>query len=535
MLTQEIEIASGRIRGARRDEAGVLAFKGIPYAAPPVGRLRWRAPEPPVSWAGLRDATAFGAGSFAAPMPAGEIFRPAESEDCLTLNVWTAARDAGERRPVMVWIHGGGFQFGSSAMAGNDGTHFAADGAVLVSINYRLGVFGFLAHPELDREGEPSGNFALQDMIAALRWVKENIAQFGGDPDCVTIFGESAGAHAIGLLMASPLAHGLFHRAIGQSGAWWDSEHGPLASAEEARARGLALMRKLGAADIEDMRAMPASRVNVAGAWNFLTDPGVTAFSPSVDGYVLPDVPGRIFAQGKQTPVPLLAGWNRDEHAYFTSRGLPTTGRRFRAAAARQFGAARMADFDTVYPSRDRREARRSADMLIGDLVISQQIWSWGGAHRARGAPAFLYEFRYASAFSPRPIHTADIPFVFGNLTENAFRAKDAAPEAGDRAFSRLMRLYWINFARAGDPNGEGLPHWPLYEGAGSNVMHLSRNSAAAPETVAARFAFIESFREEGVLPADWRAVEARMSSSVARLVAGLVRLAARCRRLPGR
>ncbi|HUD50221.1 carboxylesterase family protein, partial [Parvibaculum sp.] len=354
-------------------------------------------------------------------------------------------------------------------------------------------------------------------------------------PDCVTIFGESAGAHAIGLLMASPLAHGLFHRAIGQSGAWWDSEHGPLASAEEASARGLALMRKLGAADIEDMRAMPASRVNVAGAWNFLTDPGVTAFSPSVDGYVLPDVPGRIFAQGKQTPVPLLAGWNRDEHAYFTSRGLPTTGPRFRAAAARQFGAARMADFDTVYPSRDRREARRSADMLIGDLVISQQIWSWGGAHRAKGAPAYLYEFHYASAFSPRPVHTADIPFVFGNLTENAFRAKGAAPEAGDRAFSRLMRLYWINFSRAGDPNGEGLPRWPLYEGAGSNVMHLSRNSAAAPETVAARFAFIESFRKEGVLPADWRAVKARMSPGVARLVAGLVRLAARCRRLPGR
>jgi carboxylesterase type B len=225
-IEPQVQVEAGIVRGVPRDEHGVLAFKGIPHAAPPIGDLRWRAPQPPQAWVGVRDATQFGARCWSAwqddPTP-----WPPQSEDCLSLNIWTAAQHADERRPVMVWIHGGGFEFGTSADPSTDGARLAQRGVVLVSCNYRVGVLGFLAHPELDREG-PSGNYGLQDPLAALRWVQANIARFGEDPDNITVFGESAGAHALGILMASPLAKGLLHKAIGESGAFWDSMHGSL-------------------------------------------------------------------------------------------------------------------------------------------------------------------------------------------------------------------------------------------------------------------------------------------------------------------
>jgi para-nitrobenzyl esterase len=236
-LGRLVRTQAGQVRGLQRDAGGVLAFKGIPYAAPPVGPLRWRPPQPPAPWTGVRDALTFGAGCLSS---LANDHRPGpRAEDCLTLNVWTAAREADEKRPVMVWLHGGGFQFGSSANPATDGRLLAAKGVVVVSFNYRLGIFGFLAHPDLDAEA-PSGNCGLKDQLAALRWVQANIAAFGGDPGNVTLFGESAGAMAVGILMASPLAHGLFHKAIGESGAFWDGRHGPLQSFEEAaRAAGL--------------------------------------------------------------------------------------------------------------------------------------------------------------------------------------------------------------------------------------------------------------------------------------------------------
>ncbi len=235
-LGSDVQLDSGVVRGLPRDERGVLAFKGIPYAAAPVGDLRWRAPQPVPAWSGVRDATRYGYRALSA-LTGDQVPGPPHNEDCLTLNLWTAARGSDERRPVMVWIHGGGFQFGSSASPVTDGTGLAALGAVVVSFNYRLGVLGFLGHPELDREG-PSGNYGLQDQIAVLRWVQTNTAAFGGDPGNVTVFGESAGAHAIGILLASPLTKGLIHKAIGQSGAFWDSSNGPLSTFDETRARG---------------------------------------------------------------------------------------------------------------------------------------------------------------------------------------------------------------------------------------------------------------------------------------------------------
>ena len=292
---RQVHTQAGHARGDRRDANGVLAFKGIPYAAPPVGALRWRAPRPPAPWNGVRDASIFGPGCLSAlendPRPGPR------AEDCLTLNVWTAAKRADEKRPVMVWIHGGGFQFGSSANPATDGGALAARGVVVVSFNYRLGVLGFLAHPELDAEA-PSGNYGLLDQLAALRWVKANIAGFGGDPDNVTLFGESAGAMAVGIVMASPLAHGLFHKAIGESGAFWDGKYGPLQGFEEARTRGLAFARQQGDASIAALRAMPAEQLNAAAPWSFKTSPVTTAFSPSIDHYVAPDAPALRFLRG---------------------------------------------------------------------------------------------------------------------------------------------------------------------------------------------------------------------------------------------
>tara|TARA_R110000868_G_scaffold159618_4_gene388589 strand:- start:3550 stop:5178 length:1629 start_codon:yes stop_codon:yes gene_type:complete len=535
MLDHDVTVASGSVRGLPRDAQGVLSFKGIPYAAPPVGSLRWAAPQPVAPWVGTFEATRYGAGSHGTPMPAGHIFRPYEDEDCLNLNVWTAACEPHEKRPVMVWIHGGGFQFGSSMLPNTDGAALAALGAVVVSINYRLAVFGFLAHPDLDKEGVASGNYGLQDMIAALRWVRDNIDRFGGDPDCVTIFGESAGGHAVGLLMVSPPAAGLFHRAIGESGAWWDTEHGPLASVEESRAQTLALMQKLGVTTIAELRALPAEKVNLAAAWNFLTDPVVTAFSPNVDGEIVPDVPARIFARGGQHRVPLLAGFNDIEEAFFKPRGLPVAPARFRAAAAQQFGAENMARFDVAYPSRDKAEARHSADQMIGDLVISQQIWSWVGAHRKSGEPAYLYEFGHISPFSPKPIHTAEIAFVFGNLQSGPFGTKNVEPNDEDRALSDNMMRHWVNFAAMGNPNGDGTAHWPMYEGPGSQVMRYAGHAHAAPESVTARHALIESMRVDGVLPMRWRSVEARMSARLARFIYRLAFLTIYARRFLGR
>ena len=518
MLTNDIEIASGRLRGLPRDGNGVLSFKGIPYAAPPTGELRWRPPQPVTPWTGVRPVEAYGHTGFGTPIPALEFLQKTASEDCLVLNVWTAAESADERRPVMLWIHGGGFEFGAAFLLGTDGPRLAQEGVVLVSIHYRMGVFGFLAHEDLDAEGTPSGNFGLQDMIAALRWVKENIAQFGGDPDRVTIFGESAGAHALGMLMVSPLAEGLFHRVIGESGAWWDSEHGPMPDAAEARARGNALMKKAGAKDMAELRKLPPEKLNRMTAWNFLLDPGTTAFSPSVDGYVVPDTPPTLFEAGKQAKVPLLAGWNAEEEEFFKTRSLPLSPREFRAAAAHQFGDNRMAEFNRLYPSGSTVEAKRSAETLVGDLVINQQTWAWLETHRATsGAPVYGYQFEYTSPFSPRAIHTAEMPFVFGNLKPDRMRGGKPPSEA-DRALSDMMVRYWTNFAGRGDPNGPGLPHWPFYDGRDAEVMHFDEESAAAPVMGAERFRFIQSFREEGRLPLHWRKAKGRMSPMAAQI-----------------
>ncbi|MCP3390271.1 carboxylesterase family protein [Bradyrhizobium sp. CCGB12] len=504
-LGWQIRTQAGFVCGSPRDARGVLAFKGIPYAAPPVGPLRWRAPRPPAPWDGVRDALTFGAGCLSA---LENDHRPGpRDEDCLYLNVWTAAVHADEKRPVMVWIHGGGFQFGSSANPATDGGALAARGVVVVSFNYRLGIFGFFAHPYLDTEA-PSGNYGLRDQLMALRWVKANIASFGGDPDNVTLFGESAGAMAVGILMASPLARGLFHRAIGQSGAFWDGRHGPLQTFDEARVRGRAFARQQGNASIAELRTMPADRLNAAAPWSFKSSPVVAAFSPSIDQHVVPDVPARRFLRGEQMHIPLLAGWNAAEEFPFPAQSLPDqSASAFLAAAERMFGREHMADFVQVYPAGSDAEARASAAALTGDTVVSEQCWQWLRLHgRSTRAPVYGYLFSYTSPYTPIASHVTEIPFVFGTLTPQQVIGSTAPPEEQDRAIARTMMDYWVNFARCGNPNGPGLPPWPGYDES-DIVQNFDTTIEARPNPHGPRFRFLDSFRQDGVLPMRWREV----------------------------
>lgn len=524
MLATELQLPGGKLRGVERDADGVLAFRGIPFAAPPIGPLRWRAPQDVEPWTGVRDATIYGAPAFGSRMPGFRELSHGMSEDCLTLNVWTPAEAAGERLPVLVWIHGGGFVFGNPTAFGTEGHRLAAKGAVVVSMGYRLGVFGFLAHPELDHEGETSGNYGLQDQIKALEWVRDNIAMFGGDPDNVTLFGESAGSHAVGLLMASPPARGLFHKAIGESGAFWDSENGSIPTKAEAQARGLAFADRLGGGTIAGLRAIPADRLNRACPWNFLRNPIMDTFTPNIDGHVIPATPTIAFEQGLQADVPLLAGWNRDEHAFFVARALPhRPPAALRAAATEMFGAGRLDDFLRVYPAGNRQEAKRSAELLVGDMTISEQTWEWLGMHRRTStAPVYAYNYQYASPYSPRPVHGAEMAFVFGSIDESYVASKaKAGPE--DKTLSERMMSYWVNFARAGDPNGVGLPHWPAYDGPGTQVMRFAETTAAAPEDGTDRFRFIQSFRRNGRFPEHWRQTKTTMPPIVATVLAKLL------------
>lgn len=504
-LGRQIATHAGFVRGSPRDARGVLAFKGIPYAAPPVGPLRWRAPQPPAPWAGVRDALVFGAGCLSA---LENDHRPGpRDEDCLYLNVWTAAKHADEKRPVMAWIHGGGFQFGSASNPATDGGALAAKGVVVVSFNYRLGIFGFFAHSYLDTEA-PSGNYGLQDQLMALRWVKANIAGLGGDPDNVTLFGESAGAMAVGILMASPRAHGLFHKAIGQSGAFWDGRHGPLQTFDEARARGRAFARQQGNASIADLRTMPAVRLNAAAPWSFKSSPVVAAFSPSIDHHVVPDVPARRFLRGEQMQIPLLAGWNATEEFPFAAQSLPDqSAKAFLAAAEAMFGRERLVDFLKVYPAGSDAEAKASAAALTGDIVVGEQCWQWLRLHRRSGhVSVYGYLFSYTSPYTPIASHVTEIPFVFGTLTPQQVIGSTTPPAEKDRALARTMMSYWVNFASHGNPNGPGLPLWPGYDET-DVVQNFDTTIEARPNPHAARFRFLDSFRQDGVLPLRWREV----------------------------
>jgi para-nitrobenzyl esterase len=461
----------------------------------------------------IQNATAFGPSCYSA-LANTDVTGPLEqSEDCLSVNIWTTAKDTTEKKAVMVWIYGGGFEFGSSTRPLYNGTKLALDGVVLVSFNYRLGVLGFLALSELDREGSGSTNFGLQDQLAALRWVQDNISRFGGDPENVTIFGESAGGHSVGLLMASPLSTGLFHKGILESGAYWESEHGPLTTFSEARQKGSELKRKLNASSLAALRSLPAEEVNGAALWNISADPGFTVFAPSIDHYVIPTSPSVTFDQGDELKVPILAGFNAHEEDFFLIRDLPHDTHEEYISSAGIFFGNRINEALRLYPGSTYIQANDSANALTGDVLIRQQTWEALDRHVLVGRQkGYGYYFTYSSPYSPLAMHTAEINYVFGNMGQNDSFANIpplAPATSGDMEMSETIRSYWTNFAKTGDPNDQNgtLPYWPSYTGHGNCFLELGNLVQAINIPNIDRFQFIRSLRINHNLPFSWRKV----------------------------
>lgn len=480
-----VKTAQGKVQGKSINNGKVRAFLGLPYAAPPVGALRWKAPEPAATWKGVRDATSYGAHCYQGRIYSDMVFQDAgPSEDCLYLNVFTPAGARGKSKlPVMFWIHGGGYSGGSASEPRHNGDFLPTKGVVLVTINYRLGVLGFLATPDLAGEaGGAAGNYGLLDMVAALRWVKANIAKFGGDQGNVTIFGESAGSFAVSTLMASPLAQGLFQKAIGESGAAFTHLLSTDRLADREKRDG-AWVASLGANSLADLSAMPAEAVIEAGR-----KPRSPAFSPVIDGRLLTEPVADTYAQGKQAHVPLLAGWNRDENSAMAN---DMTADKWKAWAAEHFGE-RAPEFLQLYPGDTDEQAARSAIDYGSDAFIAFGTWKWIEAQRKTGdAPVYRYHFELPAPPSKFHLgwfafHSDDIEYVFGNLDTRP--GAEWRPE--DRELSDRMMTYWTNFARSGDPNGPGVPIWPKY-GEGNIVQHLDNPITAAPSTVEPRYEFL--------------------------------------------
>ncbi len=490
----QVKIKSGTVEGKKIGT--VRAFLGIPYAAPPVGDLRWKAPAPVAKWSGVRKATDFGAYCLQGDVFGDMNFRGATgSEDCLFLNVWAPAGSSKGKLPVMVWIYGGGFVAGSTSEGRQDGTHLAEQGVIVVSMNYRLGVFGFLVHPELAKESgrDSAGNYGLLDQLAALRWVHDNIAEFGGDAGNVTIFGESAGSFSVSAQMASPLAKGLFQKAIGESGAAFSRSglsFDTRAVREEKDTK--AVSEKLGVSKLAELRAVPAEKL-----LQTFGKPGPDAFTfgPDIDGYFLPESVPAIFAAGKQNDVPLLAGWNHDEGSFEVAFSpQKPTAESMKANAQKDFGD-KADEFLRLYPIDTDEHMQRSALDFASDSFISLSTWDWMESQSKTGKQV-IYRYRFdlaPPASDPKApklgaYHSAEIEYVFGQLDTKA--GIPWRPE--DRQLSELMQKYWINFARGGDPNGPGLPKWPKYSSSdGFQVMFLDTQPAAHKDEQRDRYLFL--------------------------------------------
>lgn len=482
-IDDPVKLEAGTVSGAATGSPEVRVFKGIPYAAPPVGDLRWRAPKPAAHWEGTRKAEEFSP----VCMQGGN---QKMSEDCLYLNVWTSAKSVNEKLPVMFWIYGGGYYTGSGSQTMYDGEALAKKGAVVVTFNYRLGEFGFFAHPELTKESDRRGaaNFGVMDSIAALQWVQKNISRFGGDPKNVTIFGESAGAGMVANLMAMPSAKGLFVRAIGESSAWSTATIAPLNTLADAEEDGVKLAGKVSAKSLAELRAKPADEILKAGR----------GLGPVVDGWLIPEDPGKVFAAGKQIDVPVLVGSNRDE----SFGGNPKTAAEFIEQVRKRFGE--MADaYLKLYPAGSDEEARESA-FYSGRDEMAFVMRNWARlAEKPGKSKAFVYYFTQQpprlpnarGAFAPGPhgsaTHVSEILYVFGHL-DNSRTWTDADQKVADE-----MSSYWVNFAKTGDPNGKGLNKWPVYDGKIPSVMVFGNPPEGQQTPAEAQLAFFRSYFEK--------------------------------------
>jgi para-nitrobenzyl esterase len=487
-VPEPIRVETGLVTGVPGSFPEVRVFKGLPFATPPVAERRWRAPEPPAKWDGVRAADHFSdncmqrsANGAAFPPYGGDRSAPTMSEDCLYLNIYTAALSAAERRPVMVWIHGGAFTSGAGAIY--QGEDLARKGVIVVTINYRLGVFGFLAHPELSKESAShiSGNYAFLDQIAALRWVQKNIAAFGGDPSRVTIFGESAGSWSVNSLVATPLAKGLFQRAIGESGAQFTITR-TLAAAEEA---GRRFAESGGAASLTALRAMPAQAVS--DLQGFQT-------SGTVDGYVFPEDILTLFRTGKQNDVPTLIGSNSDEGSIFTRDTTTLAG--FKEQVSQQMGA-KADEYLKFYPAANDQDARRAQAASMRDQTFGWQMRTWARVQTETGkSKVFLYYLSQAPPLENAAWlgaqHGAEIPYAFN--WPNGHHSAMVPWTAADKALAEQVSSYWVNFATTGDPNGKGLPVWTAYQAKDNVAMGLKASPAMIPVPHNAALDFLDTY-----------------------------------------
>ncbi len=488
-----VRIDSGLLQGTV--EHGVAAFRGIPFAAAPVGPLRWRSPQPVAPWRGVRKAVSYGPDCMQVPFPQDAApLRETPQEDCLYVNVWRPAPAASRKLPVMVWIYGGGFVNGGTSPAVYDGGEFARDGIVLVSFNYRLGNFGFFAHPALSAEQPrgPLGNYAFMDQIAALKWVRRNIAAFGGNPANVTIFGESAGGMSVHVLLASPLARGLFEKAIVESGGGRPGlmEMRPLAggpgSGEEL---GLALARRFGIEGtgpeaLAQLRAVAASRLvsglNMATAGRDRTYVG----GPMLDGKLELGAPTQLYAEGTGARVPVLIGTNSMDIGFLQARTLDELYAQFGPDAAQ----ARA-----VYGAGGHTDVRAVAFEAGGDQMMLEPARAVARILSSRGQPVYEYRFSYVPESQrqslPGAPHASEIPYVFD--TAAAHLGKDLTP--ADEAAARAMHRYWVAFARTGKPEPQGEPAWPAYHGATDLLMNFTDHGPVAePDPARARLDLAE-------------------------------------------
>jgi para-nitrobenzyl esterase len=511
-----VKTANGTVEGVGTP-GGIHAYLGIPFAAPPVGDLRWKPPQPVKDWTAPRSAAQFGPRCVQASLFADMNFRSnGMSEDCLYLNVWTPAKSGSERLPVLVYFYGGGFVAGDGSEPRYDGESMARRGIVTLTVNYRLGVFGFLAHPELTKESphHASGNYALLDQHAALQWVQKNIAAFGGDPKRVTIGGESAGSIAVSAQMASPLSKGLIAGAIGESGALIAPTLPPvpLAQGEE---EGTKFAASVGAASLAALRAMSTAQIQEAAA-----KLPIGRFASTVDGYVLPKLPVEIFAAGEQARVPLLVGWNTEEGSGRAILAANDPTPENLAKALQNIYGDRADDALKVYGGATPDEVWGAATALASDRFIAYSTWKWGDLHGKTGEkPVYRYLYAHprppttvvtgnassgasAPATPARPrgaVHSAEIEYALGNLATN----KVYAWTPDDYKISEVMQTFFANFVKTGNPNGPGVPQWPAANnGPLVQFMRLDLDSRAEPDKTRERYLFLDTVyvkpRKEG-------------------------------------